>query len=74
MLLNWVYENKDNYTDSLEVVEVIYADFNYPEIITDFVRYMPNNQPARSTLKENQRRLFENWKNFLENQKNKYSQ
>ena len=73
VLLNWVFENKECYEDPLRVVELIYEDFNFPKSIVNFVRYMLTTQPILATMEENIKRLFDNWKNFLDAQKIKYS-
>lgn len=73
VLLNWVYEHKELYSDPLEVVEFIYADFDYPEKISEFVRYMPTNEPSLGSLELNRERIYYNWKDYLEKQKARYS-
>ncbi len=73
VLLNWVYEHKEIYSDQLGAVEIIYADFDYPQIISNFVRYMPSEQPLLGTQEENIKRLYNNWSSFLDTQKAKYS-
>lgn len=72
-ILNWVYEHREHYADPLEVVEIIYADFDYPEEIAGFVRYMPTTDPVLSTLELNRERLFNKWKDYLEMQSSRYS-
>lgn len=72
-LLNWVYEHREQYAEPLELVEIIYADFDYPEDIVGFVRYMPTPDPISESLDLNRERLFNNWKDFLEKQKAHYS-
>ncbi|ASA23038.1 DUF2247 family protein [Paenibacillus donghaensis] len=73
VVLQWVYENKEHYTDPLEVVETIYADFDYPEEISQFVRYMPPNQPLLDSLELSNERLYRNWSEYLEIQKKRFS-
>jgi hypothetical protein len=41
LLLEWFFVNKLFINDPLGLVEKIYDDFDYPEEITAFVRYMP---------------------------------
>lgn len=72
VLLNWIYEHIDNYSDPLEAVEIVYADFNYPEIISNFIRYMPSDQPTLGSLEENIKQLYINWRNYLDFQRTKY--
>lgn len=73
VLLNWVYSNKEMYSDPLEVVEIIYADFDYPEIISNFVRYMPRNEEISGSIESGIKRLYDTWKNYLDMQRARYS-
>jgi hypothetical protein len=41
MVLSWVFEHRCDFDDPLGVVEQVYADFEYPEEIEGFVRFMP---------------------------------
>lgn len=72
-VLNWVFEHKECYEDPLKVVEFIYDDFDFPKSIDSFVRYKPSAQPLLGTVEANIERLFNNWKDFLNEQKAKYS-
>ncbi|EGO64878.1 DUF2247 family protein [Acetonema longum] len=73
LVLDWVFENKDNYADPLGIVEQIYADFDYPEVIASFVRYMPSDEPPLGTLELNEARLYEKWKDYLDIQRKRFS-
>lgn len=67
--LAWLFENRDNEIDPLGEVEALYAEFNYPEEVVSFVRYMPvldGYDPGKHTSEENQSRLIANWCKFLE--------
>lgn len=69
LVLSWVLFNKVNYSKPLEVVESIYADFDYPESIESFIGYMPANDgydPSIHSDTENKERLFKNWEKYLE--------
>ncbi|EGL19879.1 MULTISPECIES: DUF2247 family protein [unclassified Paenibacillus] len=72
LLLNWIFEHKELYLDPLEMVENIYADFNYPEKISEFVRYMPSKRTITSLVKLNTAYLYNRWKEFLEQERVKY--
>jgi hypothetical protein len=41
LALAWVHENEGDFIDPYEVVEMLYADFEYPSAIEGFVRFMP---------------------------------
>jgi len=66
LVLAWVYEHRAEYSDPLEVVEKIYADFGYPPRIACFVRYMPTCEPDLGSQELNEQRLYEKWKQYLE--------
>jgi hypothetical protein len=69
LVLAWVFENRDSIHDPLEMVEMIYSDFDYPEELASFVRYMPVSDgynPSAHTHEQNQARLIANWKKYLD--------
>ena len=41
LILAWLYENRASVADPLAEVEEVYSDFDYPEEVARFVRYMP---------------------------------
>ena len=67
-VLKWVYENQISFKEPLESVECIYADFDYPEVISEFIRYASNNEPDLGSRELNIRRIYDNWKKYLENE------
>lgn len=76
LLLNWIFEHKEQFSDTLQMVEIIYADFDYPEEISNFVRYMPPSQPASPSIKgyvSGIERLFNKWELYLKAAKIKFS-
>lgn len=70
LALKWVYDNQELYEDPLQVVEMIYADFDYPEEIKGFVRYMP----ATSASTVGYPRFWDNWEQFLIAEANKWNE
>ncbi|MBN3862001.1 DUF2247 family protein [Pseudomonas frederiksbergensis] len=76
LLLSFLFEHQENYEDPFEIVEEIYADFDYPEEIAPLVRYMPPPEGVEGS----EERLFENWKTALSvykdffEQQNRFSQ
>ena len=69
LMLAWIFDNKAHTDDPLGEVETIYADFDYPSEIENFVRYMPvtdGYDPSQHSSEENENRLFENWKKYLD--------
>lgn len=41
LALDWLYEHRADFVEPLEVVEQLYADFDYPSEIEGLVRFMP---------------------------------
>lgn len=66
LLLKSLYEQKGSVSDPLGLVEQIYADFDYPERMEGFVRWMPTHDPVR-TPEEAAERMDRNWQSYLEN-------
>lgn len=66
LVLAWIYEHQNEYADPLQRVEEVYADFDYPERIASFVRYMPMQGPDLGSREANERRLFERWSQYLD--------
>lgn len=73
LMLDWLFAEKDKYSDPLGLIEQIYADFDYPEIISTFVRYMPMDGPNLGSMELNQARLYENWGRYLDEQGKRFS-
>lgn len=42
LILKWLYKNRSKYKDPLAIVEELYEEFEYPEDMKTFVRYMPS--------------------------------
>jgi hypothetical protein len=67
--LRWLYDNRDRFPDPLQEVAEVYADFGYPESISGFVKYLPPSdgyQPELHTKEENQQRLYQHWREYLD--------
>lgn len=62
LLLAWLYEHRDAVEEPLAVVEELYADFDYPEEMASFVRYMPPQDPSRV----GEPYLLDAWRRYLE--------
>ncbi|WP_411380092.1 DUF2247 family protein [Pseudomonas sp. MPB26] len=66
--LKWLFENRRKIEDALGLVELVYADFDYPAEIESFVRYMPSQcdyDPRAHSVEKNMERLYLNWGAFL---------
>lgn len=66
LVLASIYERRHEYSDPLQRVEEVYADFGYPEQVASFVRYMPMVGPDLGSREANERRLFERWKQYID--------
>jgi hypothetical protein len=62
LLLAWLYEHRDDIEEPLGGVEELYADFDYPEEMASFVRYMPPQDPSRV----GESYLFDAWRRYLD--------
>lgn len=71
LVLAWFFEQREQLRDALQAVEEVYADFGYPQELAGFVRYMPS---ADQNLgqQQNEARLFQKWKAYLEGESKKY--
>ena len=68
LILDWIYANLDSFPNPLATVEEVYADFNYPQEIEQFIRYMPaidSYDPSKHTQEENEQRLYQKWREYL---------
>jgi len=61
LALAWLYEHRSEHLESLEVIEMLYADFGYPEEIEGLVRFMPP-PPGAET---GHRAIEQRWEDFL---------
>jgi hypothetical protein len=71
--LDWLFNNRENYSDTLDLVVQIYSNFDYPENIAEFIRYMPSDDLDLGSLELNEGRLYEKWKEYLEHEKDRFS-
>lgn len=60
--LAWLLEHRESFEDPLEVIELLYADFDYPDEIRGLVRYMPPGPGEASGLDA----LEESWRQYVE--------
>ena len=72
LVLAWVYEHRNDYSEPLAVVEEVYAYFDYPEKISAFVRYMPSEAADLGSLELNIARLYERWEAYLKEEAKEY--
>ena len=65
LVLAWLFENRESLVDALGMVESVYSDFDYPKEINSFVRYMPMDGPDLGNREQNEARMFDRWKAYL---------
>ena len=66
VVLAWILEHKDSYAKPLEAVAEVYADFQYPKRIAEFVYYMPSDEPDLGSRELNEARLYAKWQAYLD--------
>lgn len=70
LLLNWLFENKDEYPDVSDMIEQIFADFDYPMEISNLVGYLPSSEDIFEPWEDYRRKK---WKEYLNKQKIRFS-
>ncbi|MCL1924404.1 MAG: DUF2247 family protein [Defluviitaleaceae bacterium] len=74
VLLDWIFENQENFDNPLEVAQIVYADFDYPKSISEFVGYMPSEVSDLNLVGvKGVERMLINWKSYLEKEKLRFS-
>lgn len=66
--LKWLYDNKGEFENPLREVEELYAEFDYPSAIAQFVGFLPPTdgyRPDLHTPEENAQRLYNLWAAYL---------
>lgn len=73
LVLAWLFENRNSLVDPLGMVELVYSDFDYPREIASFVRSMPMVGPDLRNREQNEARLFDRWKAYLDEAGKRFS-
>jgi len=70
IILSWLYLNRNNYEDPLEMIEIVYADFEYPkDDMKELVRYLPAEDPENVGVEK----IYANWVAYLKKKREKFS-
>ena len=70
VILNYLRSTTKDNNELLEKVEEVYADFNYPQDMDEFIAYMPaKGSVLMNSIEENNKRMINNLDNFLELEK-----
>lgn len=60
--LAWLREHREAFADPLEVIEMLYADFEYPDEIRNLVRFMPPQAGEATGVNA----IEDRWRQYLE--------
>ncbi|MFH4113778.1 DUF2247 family protein, partial [Acinetobacter baumannii] len=66
---SWLWINRESFEDTLDEVESIYTDFDYPAEIESFIKYIPPTDgydPSIHSHTENINHLMSNWEKYLQ--------
>jgi hypothetical protein len=70
LAMSFAYEqyasNEINAKSLLSILEFLYADFDYPKEMKAFIRYMPSEGPFFATVEENEFKMIEDLRNYLD--------
>ncbi|MBI9113669.1 DUF2247 family protein [Sanguibacter suaedae] len=69
LALAWLHEHKEGHADPLQVIEMLYADFDYPAEIDGLVRYLPAPPGARIGVDA----IEERWRAYLYRRSTEYA-
>lgn len=72
-VLAWLFENRTSLDDPLGMVELVYAEFDYPERVAGLVRYMPSDRPSSGDLRPSDDHLFAKWQKFLSGEEERFA-
>ena len=66
VILNYLNNTIDDDNELLKKVEEVYADFNYPQEMEEFIAYMPAKENiATNSIEDNIKRMINNLDKFL---------
>ncbi|MGO5073291.1 DUF2247 family protein [Clostridium sporogenes] len=66
VILNYLRSTIEDDNELLRKVEEVYADFNYPQDMEEFIAYMPaKDNSSTHSLEDNKKRMINNLDNFL---------
>ena len=70
LTIAWLFDHRQDFRDPLEVIEMLYADFDYPDEIQGLVRFMPTAPGEDASLEA----LEQRWRVFVDRLSAEYQQ
>lgn len=71
LLLKWLYSTRESFDDPWSMIEMIYADLNYPEAIKGLIRYMPAQDCIQNNFSPVEN-MTHRWELFLKEKDKKF--
>lgn len=68
LALAWIHENRNEFDDPFQAIEMLYADFEYPDFMEPFIRFMPPPEGATAGIDG----LEERWEAYLRDADERY--
>ena len=75
LILYWLFSRRQKYPNAIELVDRLWADFDYPDEIAKFVSYMPADNgydPSAHSREDNLKRLYSKWQEYIEANRSRY--
>jgi hypothetical protein len=69
LALDWLHQHRDKFADSWQTIELIFGEFDYPNEMASFVRWMPYEGPGTASFEA----MEGEWSEFLRAQADHYS-
>lgn len=66
--LSWVFEHRSEYSDPLQVIEMLWADFGHPDEVHTLIRFMPQEASENPGIEAIERR----WQAYLDRVRGEY--
>jgi hypothetical protein len=70
LALAWVHENRGEFEEPFKTVDMLYADFGYPDDVGDFVTFMPPPPGGVPGMPG----LAQRWQKFLDDNRSRFLQ
>lgn len=71
--LNWVYEHKDDYSNPIEVIDILCDEINYPDEVKNLISFMPSSESKKNSSVSATEQLFGRLLEYLEKQRDRWA-